>query len=312
MHTTPVPCTNCLRFHYGVCRERPKQCFQCGEFNHIERYCPHRRRVRVYPYQPLLGTRAWCDQHGLNNNPELKHKILNAIKCSPGCAIWLDGVCIHGGNHLHFSSDYLCRGHPFAGRTIRRRSRSPLRNRSQRRSSSPLNRRRSSRTDHFGYDITPPREREASAYQRRYRSRSPLRRQSSPNRLPDFRPRSPRYSKDSDAVVYDAEDYPPTHIKQTTIARRPQFPRGRRYLTGPLFSFRPDTSMPSRKVTNTSNATRKVEEDRSRRLPVPLGTKDNKRASSGSTFVETPAVEDFHVDDAHFILGVTEGAGERE
>jgi hypothetical protein len=70
--------------------------------------------------------------------------------------------------------------------------------------------------------------------------------------------------------------------------------------------------MTSRKVTNTSNATRKVEEDRSRRLPVPLGTKDNKRASSGSTFVETPAVEDFHVDDAHFILGVTEGAGERE
>lgn len=313
MRAIQAPCKNCLRFHYGVCREPPKQCFKCGEFNHIVRYCPHRQRVRVNSYEPLLGTRAWCIKHGLDKNPDLKHKILDTIKSSPGCAIWLDGVCIHSGNQSHFSSAYMSRGRPFVGHSVRRRSRSPLRNRSQRRSPSPLRKGRPSKTDLFGYDITPPRERDASAYQRRmYRSRSPLRRQSSPNRLPDLRPRSPRYFKDSDAVVYDAEDNSPTHIRQTASPRQPQSPRGSRCLTGPLFSFQPDISIPLRNVTNTSNAPGKEEEGRSMALLVPIGTKDHTRDSSVSMHVDTPAVEEYRVDNAHFILGVTEGAGEQE
>ena len=212
MPNVPVPCTNCLRFHYGVCREPPKQCFECGVMNHIERYCPSKRRLPVDRGEPLPGTRAWCNHHRLDDDPDLKYKILNTIKTSPGCAIWLDGVRIYRGKECHFSSDYISRGRPFDHRAARRRSRSPLTERSRWRSPSP-SRDRSSRKDRFGSDITLPHERDISPYQRRrYRSRSPLRRESpSPNLQPDLRPRSPRYSRGSNAVVCEAKPNSPKH-----------------------------------------------------------------------------------------------------
>lgn len=68
MSNVPMPCTNCLRFHYGICREAPKQCFHCGVFNHIERYCPRSRRVHIDRGRSLPGTRAWCEIFALDDD----------------------------------------------------------------------------------------------------------------------------------------------------------------------------------------------------------------------------------------------------
>ena len=140
MPTIPVPCTNCLRFHYGICREAPKQCFRCGVVNHIERYCPYDRRVPIMQRGPLPGTARWCELNGLNNDLELKRKVLNALKTSPGCSIWVNERCIHAGNEHHFTQDESFergRGRCLANRFTWNRSESPPRERSMKRSRSP-------------------------------------------------------------------------------------------------------------------------------------------------------------------------------
>ena len=143
-----VPCTNCLRFHYGTCHEQPRECRDCGGMNHIERYCPFRNRVRITPGQPLPGTNAWCNYWHLHDDPELKRKILNALKTNASAAIWVNGQCIYPGKEKHFSSteEPRGRGRPLEER-IKKRSRSPAKHR-------------------------------LSGYRQRPRSRSPLRRYS--------------------------------------------------------------------------------------------------------------------------------------
>jgi hypothetical protein len=231
MPTIPIPCTNCLRFHYGVCAEAPKECFQCRGINHIERYCPRRRRVRNDPGEPLPGTRAWCDKHGLNDGAdlELKWKIRNAIKTSPGCAIWLDGLCLYGGNQRHFFSDNRPKGRPRDTNTTRRRSRSPLRDRFQQLSLSPLRTRRVVKYDDMGYDISPPLGRGPSYQARRFRSRSPIRRRS-PSPYPRRSPspyrhselsQSPRYSKGKYTVACDGEQNSPRSVERTINYQKP-------------------------------------------------------------------------------------------
>src|SRR3954453_5499265 len=103
MPSIPTPCTNCLRFHYGTCYEAPKQCQECGGFNHIERYCPNKKRVARTPGETWPGTRRWCEMWALDDDPELRQKVLTAIKTSPGCAIWVNGQCIYQGNESHFN-----------------------------------------------------------------------------------------------------------------------------------------------------------------------------------------------------------------
>ncbi|KAG4441888.1 hypothetical protein IFR05_002629 [Cadophora sp. M221] len=208
----PTPCTNCLRFHYGECRESVKQCFECKGFNHIERYCPNKKnQIRRITGEPLAGTRAWCEMHGLQHDLELKKRVLNALKISPGSAIYVNDVCIYLGTERHFDVQYV----PSRGRTFedqfkrdRERSRSPPRYRQP--------------SPHGYHGRSPPQDRGPPGYcgsprRGRYRSRSPLhqRRRTpspyqlpayAPNPLPDYRSRSPRYAQDSSAVVFEARD----------------------------------------------------------------------------------------------------------
>jgi hypothetical protein len=83
-----VPCTNCLRSHYGDCYEAPKQFHECGGFNHIERYCSGKKRVTIPRGDLLPGTRRWCETLGLNDDPELKAKVgilWEGIPLKAGC-----------------------------------------------------------------------------------------------------------------------------------------------------------------------------------------------------------------------------------
>jgi hypothetical protein len=192
-----VPCTNCLRFHYGTCYEQPKQCRDCGGINHIERYCPHRNQVTTTPGQPLPGTRAWCDYWNLNDDPEMKKKILNALKTNASSAIWVNNQCIYPGHDKHFSTREVPRGRgrPLEER-VKKRSRSPPKDRlpdwhQRPRSRSPLRR------------YSPQRD------QRRLSpvSLSPYRRQcslsppgSAADRVHQRRARSPRYACGSNAI----------------------------------------------------------------------------------------------------------------
>lgn len=96
MPSVPIPCTNCKRFHYGTCFNEPRQCQDCGDLIHIERYCPERRRVRWID-GPKPGTRNWCTMWGLDDDYRLREKVLAAIKNSPDSAIWIDGRCIYEG-----------------------------------------------------------------------------------------------------------------------------------------------------------------------------------------------------------------------
>lgn len=105
MPTIPVPCTNCFRFHYGVCYERPKQCRDCGGINHMERYCPNKNKMIWKQGEPLPGTFKWCEMWGLNDDLDLKAKVLTAIKTYPGTAIWVNQVCIYQGNNRFFESE---------------------------------------------------------------------------------------------------------------------------------------------------------------------------------------------------------------
>jgi len=73
MGKAPVPCTNCLRFHYGGCKEEAKDCHECGGLNHLERYCPSRRRVIVPNGEPLPGTVSWCRMWELEG--EIRDKV---------------------------------------------------------------------------------------------------------------------------------------------------------------------------------------------------------------------------------------------
>ena len=125
--TTQMPnaCVNCVRFHYGQCREPIRQCRVCDGFGHIERYCPNNKVViRRVSGESLPGTREWCKYHGLNNDPELKRKVLQALKSTPGSAITINGVCIYRGNNRNFEAYQDLddpRGRPLEQRITRRR-----------------------------------------------------------------------------------------------------------------------------------------------------------------------------------------------
>jgi hypothetical protein len=57
--------------------------------------------------EPLAGTRAWCEMHDLHLDPDLKQKVLQALKISPGTAIHINGICIYRGQEKHFSHEPL-------------------------------------------------------------------------------------------------------------------------------------------------------------------------------------------------------------
>ncbi len=211
---------NCVRFHYGQCYNETRVCHECGGKNHIERYCPSRNTIFKVCGEPLAGTRAWCDWHGLNADPTLKAKILQSLKTTPGSAIYVNGTCIYRGHEKHFDRYEEPRGRTLeermGGNRARSRSASPERSRAAR------NRDRGSLTPSRG---RLPIRRNDEAYRQqigrasptrldRYRSRSPLTlRHPSPPEVHDYEPRPPRYATGSNAVVYEAKDQSPSAVQ---------------------------------------------------------------------------------------------------
>ena len=143
---------------------------------------------------------------------QLKKRILNALKTAPSSAIYVNDICIYLGTEKHFDVD----DRPSRGRDLEERVR-----RNRERSMSPPRYQQPSPQAFRGR--SPPREQGGTGYyasprrDRRYRSRSPLnqRRRTpspyqlpahAPGRQPDYRPRTPRYAENSNAVVFEASN----------------------------------------------------------------------------------------------------------
>jgi hypothetical protein len=324
----PAPCKNCLRFHYGPCWEAKKVCHCCGGINHIERYCPSNNRngIKATRGEPLPGTRQWCEMYGLDNDPELKRKILTALKTSPSSAIYVNGVCLYAGTDKHFETDELPRGRTMKDRINRERSRSASPNRGR----------------------SPPRDR-SPMYQPRYRSRSPVRhrrrtpspyrdldysrvspppyyqperdqcysRDPSYGRLtperwgePEYKARSPRYAPDSNVVGFEARDRAsqnrPAPLPASTV--KFNIPNVVRKAAAVPPVFTSANAVPVRgplgNVTNAGNQSAAPAQGFASLIKV-SGSQQPAPAVPAS-----PAGRE--VEDPHWVLGVTKQAGEAE
>ncbi|CAL3968221.1 unnamed protein product [Diplocarpon coronariae] len=360
----PTPCPNCIRFHYGECNNEIKQCFECQGFGHLERYCPNRRvHIQHIPGQPLAGTRSWCEMHGLDSDPELKKRILNALKMNPGSALFINNVCIYTGSEKHFDGRNLpSRGRDLEDRMVRDRGRTRSPRRPIRLSRSPpvpRYRDKSPRRDDFyrgPSDLFGP-----YRYEARYRSRSPIRYRRrtpspygfpsyAPGREPVYRPRSPCYARDSNAVIYEARGWgaenraplravqpvrfsmpPPELKKQVAVALNGRSalvtPHGlsikaansdisgvlqtrdtnARHVNGakePQLQSKPIKGSQPQSQAAAFNAFKE-----SQLLSQKIKTSDSRR-SSPRQFSE--GVDYGHVEDPHFVLGITRGAGRHE
>lgn len=298
----PTPCTNCLRFHFGLCNDPPRQCRICWGWNHIERYCPSNTRnnfVRHERGEPLAGTEAWCERYGLNDDTpedhELKFRVLQALKTNPGSAIHINGVCIYGGSSKSFAKSDHPKEQP-RGRTLEERI-----TRRDPRSLSP------------GRDRRRPDSRSVSSRGRRgrYRSRSHLRRRSpSPRHEPEYRARSPRYDTDSNAVVFEARDRQPENRRPEN---RPHHPREAGRLTlvkfnmPPMFHPLPPRPAPPAGFNSPPMYHAPLGQVSSN-LPRGDGTMSDapKQPSQPSTRSGTT------LDDPYFVLGVSKSASEAE
>ncbi|KAH7333155.1 hypothetical protein BKA65DRAFT_479721 [Rhexocercosporidium sp. MPI-PUGE-AT-0058] len=345
----PTPCTNCLRFHYGECRESAKQCFECHGFNHIERYCPNKKnQIKRVAGEPLAGTKRWCEMHGLQHDPELKKRILNALKTNPGSAIYVNNICIYLGTEKHFDVEDM----PSRGRTLEERVK-----RDQERSMSPPRYRRRSSPRYR--DRSPPHDRGPHGYYSPpqhggYRSRSPVRhRRWSPSpyhlpsyatdRQPDYRPRSPRYAQDSSAVVFDARErnrgvndraenratqrvmsvksnMPPTQPDFNQIPDLFHTPRGGPQRTagntnniehgGPLQS-RDTNSQAMQGIIKESQAQFMKESQSQTQVQAFQAFKAAQSQMSPPLYSSQTGISNV-VKDPHFVLGTTRGAGRAE
>ncbi|KAH8769533.1 hypothetical protein BGZ57DRAFT_765597 [Hyaloscypha finlandica] len=317
----PNPCTNCVVFHFGECKYPPRQCHICLGWNHIERYCPSNNRghgIRFERGEPLAGTRAWCEHHRLDDDPELKFEVLQALKTNPGSAIHINGVCIYGGGSQSFSvSDPVgqSRGRTLHGHKTRRdpRSLSPGqdRRRPASRSLSPRGRRARSRSPNRG----PPgygRYRSRSPLRQRPRTPSPYRepqgrpRTPSPYRQPEYRARSPRYATDTNAVVFEAKDHQPENRRPED---RPHYPREPGRLTPVKFNMPPPFHpLPPRPPLPGFNG------PPSR---APLGQVSSNLPRSDQSMFGAPkhpsqSATRSEAIDPYFVLGVSKGASEAD
>ena len=343
MPNIPIPCTNCLRFHYGLCWEAPKQCFQCGGFNHIERYCPRGRRIPTDRRGPLPGTLPWCEMHGVNNDSELKRKVLDALKMSPGCSIWVDECCIYQGNKIHFTREEPReRGRLLADRISRARSRSPARERAWKRSRSSSRRPRSHLQRYDEYlacsNARPPSPRPNE----RYRSRTPiLRRSPSPYQRLPRQERTRSYASGSNAVDIGprrnqtrATSFNGRHL-QPDLSRPPKPTQMPMLLVKGCASTRIQSStglvattpaapknaplgeVSANILRSTISATTKPvsQKTRSNTTTLPENKKvvaHNTIANIGAQLSQLPNQNEPLIEDPYFVLGLSEGATEVE
>ncbi|KAE9372452.1 hypothetical protein N431DRAFT_339677 [Stipitochalara longipes BDJ] len=300
----PIPCTNCIVFHYGQCKYPPRQCRICWGWGHIERYCPSNptgHNIRRERGEPLAGSRAWCERYGLDADPNLKFQVLQALKINPGSAIHINGVCIYGGSSKSYATtnDSI---DPPRGRTLEKRmgrrdprSLSP-RDRRRRASGSPPGRRGRSFSpkppEHSSYRSRGPLRQRARTPSRNRQPRTP-----SPGRQAGYRARSPRYTNDSNAVVFEAKDNQPENCRPESHTQRPG-EAGR--LTPVRFNMpRPYHALPPRPLP-AFDAPR-----------APLGQVSSNLPRSDQSMFAKPRTE-IIIDDPYFVLGVTKGANDAE
>ncbi|KAF7877269.1 hypothetical protein EAF04_000952 [Stromatinia cepivora] len=316
----PAPCQNCRRFHYGYCRDAPRQCWRCNDYNHIERYCP-RRRTRWPRHQALPGTRQWCDYHGLDSNPALRARVLNALKASQSCNIYIDDDCIYKGcvEH-HFRREEVRAGRPLAERMTRRRSRSPGREQIKRGRSRSLIRQRSPSP----MERRSRNQRQSSPVRQvRGRSRSPLRQQrQSPPRTP-VRPRGRSPVFDTIGVAYTQTNAAGTgmNIFQPSFLQNQGFPVSQKQAPETQHMQQRIRSVALSNTTNlnpflaplvplgtvSANAPRQeIAKDVSIHTVVAL----QQPVMSESSKIQE--IDEIYVEDPHFVLGVREEALEKE
>ncbi|KAF4624505.1 hypothetical protein G7Y89_g13665 [Cudoniella acicularis] len=272
--------------------------------------------------------------HGLDADPELKNRILQALKVSPGSAIFVNGIRIYRGYEQYFEQLDDTRDRPFEQPFSRRRSRSPVRgddrhDRHRVRSRSPI-RGRSPRQAFDAQDgaysgpnmdmCSPPRR-------PRYRTPSPPRqsfRAPSPARLPPPRPRSPKPVSGSNAVVYEArgrgmqrrqaQRQLPVDKSQSQQIQAKAAPS---YLLLQNVHAKANDAQPRAPLGQLTNSTRAENVPRSGGSTSQSAAATNFKYSQPNSQPLTP-IPAKHIEpepvvnDPHFVLGIGTGAREAE
>ncbi|CAD6446136.1 ed50dfad-0c2c-4da0-b560-a896beed96fb [Sclerotinia trifoliorum] len=315
----PVPCQNCRRFHYGYCRDAPRQCWRCNDYNHIERYCP-RRRTRWPRGQVLPGTHQWCDYHGLGSDPALRARVLNALKASPSCNIYVDDDCIYKGCIEHHFRREEVRSRPLAERMTRRRSRSPGREQIKRgRSRSPIRQRSPSPMERRSRH-----QRQASPVRQVLgRSKSPSRQQRQSPQRTAVRPRgrSPVFDTSGVACTQTNAAATGTNIFQPSFLQNQGFAVSQKQASATqhiqqstidvaslnTINLNPFLAPPTLLGTVSPNKTRQeTAKDVSNHTVVTIQQPVMNPPS------QIQDMDEVYVDDPHFVLGVREEALEKE
>ena len=283
------PCINCRRFHRGQCYNQARICWTCGESGHIQRYCHGKRRSKAPRGELLPGTSSWCEALGLDEDPLLKSNITSTLKKYPGATIYLNDECIYRGVQTYFYREALPQGPDLArrlrrsvrtGRRRRSRSRSPSRERVLKRSRSPLGRYSRGNSPEImeggQYDVGCSTSPIINMYERR--PVSPI------IDLTDIEMVSPPRSS-------RAENIPPVKTAFTPADTRPP---------APMPQATPSTRVPS---------SRPALGLRSGNIPL-------------SSVLDSPIIENLapphdsgtirQMEDPHFVLGISKGAGEAE
>ncbi|CZT01972.1 uncharacterized protein RCO7_05451 [Rhynchosporium graminicola] len=327
----PSACTNCLGFHYPDHR-RASAANQSNNASYAEALATSSGTV------PTSRTRSDVlpGSHFQGREPGLKKRILNALKVNPGSAIYVNDICIYLGTERHFDVD----DKPSRGRTLEQRVQ-----KERERSMSPARYRQPSPQNHRDrsppLDCGPPGYYGSSQQQSRYRSRSPLaycRRTPSPYRLPSYAPdrraRSPRYARDSSAVVFEArnggdrrdknrEPRRAAPVKFNMPPAQPNFHQtGRPANTsqhvsgntaeiarGSPLQARDTNSQPMQGVIAESQV-KAVSESQSQAEAYKAFKQTQSQMSPPPASSQTRAST--IVDDPHFVLGITRGAGRDE
>ncbi|KAG4033184.1 hypothetical protein MFRU_005g01970 [Monilinia fructicola] len=309
----PTPCQNCRRFHYGYCRDAPRRCWRCNDYNHIERYCPG-RRTRWPRGQALPGTRQWCSYYGLDVDPVLRARVLNALKASPSCNIYIDDDCIYKGCVEHHFRREEVRGKSLAQRMTRRRSRGQIkrgRSRSPLRPRSPLPMERQ-----FRY------QRQVSPVRRICgRSGRPLQQQRQSPPCTPFRPRGRSPVFDVSGIIHSE-----TNVSRKGIdAFRPSFLDDKSFPVSPKQVPEKQHILQSTEGVAPSNTiyfrSFMASEIPLRTIPTIVPQQETGDFFGHKAAIQQPIsnmvskaqdTEELYIEDPHFVLGVREGALEKE
>jgi hypothetical protein len=246
--------------------------------------------------------------HGLHADPQLKQKILNALKTSPGSPIWVNGICIYRGYEKHFDQFYEPRGRPFEQPHGRRRSRSPGREVRRMRSRSPI-RKRSYSPLRRPSEPVPGQQRRELFPIRTYRTPSPQRARTPP-RLPDARAREPARVTGSNAVVFNPRVNHQENQRGLAVEpvrfQVPPKPAVFPYMALQAVNAKNNDQAPRQPLGEATNAT-------SSSVRNNASTRNGVQAGAASSAAQERCVillsdDEPEVEDPYFVLGISQGA----